>query len=94
MLPYNLLTYPFERHGVEILAISHFDTTEIKAHYSREIAHEFVSIRAIEVPVPRDTIEGVILMSVHITFLLYLSKTLNQFLPRCLFPGKSVGTDT
>ena len=78
MVTDDFLADSCERHTVEVLGITHLDTTKVEAHNGGIIADGGKDIALACVPFPFQAIEGIILMAKHIATLLEALQTLQE----------------
>ena len=84
-------------HAVQILLVTHLNTTQFKAHHSRIVTANVFHVAAVFVVSPCQTVHGIILMAEHDTFLAQGVKSVQEllslcFLRLCLF--RSAGNDS
>ena len=73
-----------EGHAVEVLRVGEFDASEVEAHDGGIVAHCFQHVASLHsrhgVSVPCQSVEGVVLVPVHIAFLLQGLQPVEQLL--------------
>ena len=78
VLGHNLLLHTVERHSVEILLPSEFQSAKVESHYGGIVAGCLEHVASSLIPFPRTSIYWIVLMSEHHTFSLQFLKPLQQ----------------
>ena len=63
----KFLSYACEWHAVEVLLVTHLNASDVEAHYGGVVARCFLCVAASALPLPCQAVEGVVLMSYHVT---------------------------
>ena len=67
-----------EGHRVQILLVTHLYAAKVEPHDGRIVTRCFLCIAAAPFPLPRQTVEGIILMTKHIATSLQLLQALQE----------------
>ena len=70
MVGNNLIMHTREGDTIQILGVTYLNASQIETHHSRIVATDILHITAVGLVFPRYTIERIVLMAHHITFLL------------------------
>ena len=88
----DLLSHLGEGHTVQILGVTHLDTTQFEAHHCGPVTTGILHITGVSLIFPCQAIERIVLMTKHITFLLQRLQTLHQLLTLCLLYDSFLST--
>ena len=63
----KFLSYACEGHAVEIFLVTYLNASDVETHDGGVVARCFLCVAASALPLPCESVEGVVLMSEHIT---------------------------
>ena len=75
---HELLPDAQEGHAVEVFLVANLDAAKVEAHDGWIVADEVANVAAPPLPLPVETVEGIVLMAGHVTALLKGSQTVGQ----------------